>query len=355
MTDGFDAIEFARYLGSRWKWIAGSAVGAVVLTLAVCAILTPVYTATATLVIEAPPGLSPGASTAVSAVYLESLRTYEEYANSDTLFAKAVAKFGLSSSGAPIEALKRRVLKVSKPKDTKVLTVRVTLPDPKQAQAVAQHLAEETVQLNRAIAQSAESDQRADVARQLKQYRDELDKARQMQKEADASGERVLEAELHDLEELRFRTSEQLISARALAAEQNGTDGTSTRARIAVLEREKANLDREAAAKQAAMASYHSRMVRAEDSAREALDRVESASRRVNDLSAATGRAEQLRVIDPGVVPQEPSFPKPSLYGAGAFAIALMLSLAYLTLRFGMARGKGVVRETELRVARGNR
>jgi len=75
---------------------------------------------------------------AVSPIYLESLKTYERFADSDSLFQKAVERFALE--GQPIESLKRSVLKVDKLRDTRALQISVTLPDPKTAQAVAQFL-----------------------------------------------------------------------------------------------------------------------------------------------------------------------------------------------------------------------
>jgi len=48
------------------------------------------YTATASILIEPPGGNDPRAATAVSTVYLESLKTYERLASSDTLFEHAL-------------------------------------------------------------------------------------------------------------------------------------------------------------------------------------------------------------------------------------------------------------------------
>ena len=55
-------------------------------------------------------------STAVSPMYLESLKTYERFAGGDSLFARAADRFHLLDAGSSqsIEALKRRVLKVNK-------------------------------------------------------------------------------------------------------------------------------------------------------------------------------------------------------------------------------------------------
>ncbi len=55
-------------------WITACAV-AVTLTLAVSLVLTKQYTAVSRIVIEPPAGSDPRASTAVSPIYLESLRS----------------------------------------------------------------------------------------------------------------------------------------------------------------------------------------------------------------------------------------------------------------------------------------
>ena len=51
--------------------------------------MTPQYTATARIVIDPPAGTDLRAAMAVSPIYLESLRTYEQFASSDSLFQKA--------------------------------------------------------------------------------------------------------------------------------------------------------------------------------------------------------------------------------------------------------------------------
>ena len=75
---------------------------------------------------------------------------------------------------------------------------------------------------------------------------------------------------------------------------------------------------------------------------------------RSNDLTASSGlRTEQLRIVDPGIVPQRPSFPKPGLFTGAAVVIALVLSLAYLTVLFGLSTERTRAGRPELKVARG--
>ncbi len=63
-------------------------------------------------------------------------------------------------------------------------------------------------------------------------------------------------------------------------------------------------------------------------------------------------RTEQLRVVDPGIVPQRPSFPNVPLTLGAALLLSLMAALAWLTLQYGLARQRGRFEKRELRVAR---
>src|SRR6266849_2268753 len=149
MQDSFDGHQYIAFLRGRWRFIATACGVAVVLSLVVSLLLSKRYTAVASIVIEAPPGHDPRGATAVSPIYLESLKTYEVFASSDTLFARALDRFHLQPPGSPsLESLKKSVLKVSKLRETKVLQISATWPDPKQAQALVQYLAEETASLS---------------------------------------------------------------------------------------------------------------------------------------------------------------------------------------------------------------
>src|SRR5258708_11365300 len=109
------------------------------------------YTATASIVIEPPGGADARSATVLSPVYLESLKTYEHFAASDSLFVGAAEHFHLVSPAGSqaIESLKRGILKVSKIRDTKILEISATMQDPNLAQRLAQYVAGETVNRNR--------------------------------------------------------------------------------------------------------------------------------------------------------------------------------------------------------------
>src|SRR6185436_5565549 len=112
---------------ARWRVIAVACAVAVSLALAVSLILTKQYTAISRIVIDPPAGSDPRASMAVSPIYLESLRSYELFASSDDLFLKAVDRFGLRRDSAPIDKLKKSVLKADMLRNTKILEIHATL------------------------------------------------------------------------------------------------------------------------------------------------------------------------------------------------------------------------------------
>src|SRR5271155_2177786 len=124
MYQSFDAFEYVDYVRRRWRVVAVACLMALVLVLPVSLLMAKRYTATAIIVIEPPGGTDARTAIVISPMYLESLKTYERFADSDSLFARAAEKFHLQDGGAaprPIESLKRGVLKVTKLRDTKIM------------------------------------------------------------------------------------------------------------------------------------------------------------------------------------------------------------------------------------------
>ena len=157
MADSFDAFRYVSYMRSRWRLIAASCAIAAALALAITLIQPREYTATARIVIEPPAGMDPRSSMAVSPIYLESLKTYEHFATSDSLFSKAIDRFALRSllGARPIESLKKRVLKVEIVRNTRILEIGATLPEARKAQALARFVAESTVEMNSSMTNGA--------------------------------------------------------------------------------------------------------------------------------------------------------------------------------------------------------
>jgi uncharacterized protein involved in exopolysaccharide biosynthesis len=377
MADFFDPIAYLAYLRRNWKF-AAIAIGAAVLLTAVASLILPKqYTATATLVIEPPSGMDPRGATAVSAIYLESLKGYEQYAASDSLFERARQKFHLEE-GPATETLRRRVLRVLKLPDTKVLQIRATLPDPRQAQSLVQFLAEETVALNRSVESQSEHESITEVRKQVAEAGAQVARAREQFNAADAAGaEGVLSDEVRDLSGLKGRLNEQLVETSTALAELSAratvpSDGftaadkreslpqeiAAARAREAALKGQIAAIDRDLTQKAATLAAARARADRSRDELRAAETSFEAVSRRATEVEASAGlRTEQLRIIDPGIVPQQPSFPNLPLFSAAALLLSAMLSLGWLSLRYGLEqqRARHVRSEvrSEFKVARG--
>ena len=263
MPENFEMFRFLDHLRGRWRVIAVACGTAAAIAL-IAAFLAPNrYTSTAHVLIEPPAGSDPRGAMAVSPIYLESLKSYELVASGDRLFLDAIDHFKLPSGGS-VERLKRAVLKVTIPRNTKVLEISATLHEPAQAQALALYIAEQTVKLARDVSADTERDLLADA-----------------QKELDEAQSRL-----------------------------NGLESGSTAAAPAESASRTAQRDAARAAVYAAV--EHLVQVR----------------------STAGGRGERLKIIDPGVVPQQPSWPNIPLMLLVAVLVALVGSLLYLTLEF---------------------
>lgn len=345
MNDTFDPVDFLAFLRRNARFLAIS-IGTATAVTAIACFATPArYTATATLVIEPPIATDPRAATAVTPVYLESLRTYEQFAGSDTLFAKACAQFHLADApGEPCtESFKRRVLRVTKLKDTKLMQLAVTLPEPKLAQQVVEYLANETVTLNKTLARDADHETVGETEVRLKEAREEAGRARTEYETAGAAGsEALLTEELKTLGELKSRASMELLRSQTDIAElsvRNPAEAALERSRADSLTKETASLDKRLATQSAALAGIRARRERAFETLKATEERLETWSRRANETSATSGlRTEQLRIVDPGVIPTQPSFPNPPLFIAAAAFVGTLLSFAFLCLRYGLTR-----------------
>jgi uncharacterized protein involved in exopolysaccharide biosynthesis len=346
MADSFDPLEYLTHLRRNGKFLAIAVLCAAVLTGTVSLLLPKQYTATATLVIEPPVANDPRAATAVTPVYLESLKAYEQFASSDTLFAKACVKFALSDTpgGLCTESSKRKVLRVVKLKDTKVMQVSATLPDARRAQQLVEYLATETVALNKSLAKMSDGEVQGDVQTQLAAASEELHSARaEYEKAVDQGTDELLDQEVRTLSDLKARTNVEMLRSRAALAElQSRKDVAETaveQARLNSLTAESETLDRKLATQSAALATARARRERATEAVRIAEAKHDAWARRANDAAVTGGmRTEQLRVVDPGVVPQQPSFPNPPLFTGVAVLISTLLGLAYLSLQYGLGR-----------------
>jgi capsular polysaccharide biosynthesis protein len=353
MYDTFDRFEYIDYLRRRWRVMAVACAAAVVLLLAVSLALPKRYTATASIVIEPPTGTDIRASTAVSQVYLESLRTYERFAASDSLFARAVERFHLQPGGwsPSIESLKQQVLKVTKLQDTKILEISATLPEPELAQRLVQYLAEETVSMSHNEYAAADRELIDEAQREASDAKTRLDTA---QKAWAAYTERepidALESQIEASTALQTRLRQQLAEAETDVAEYSErgkeADGQfalrqlpAMKARAATLEKENQDLARSIEEKSADLRRRIAQRTSFESELKTAQAASDNAEARLREARAAAGtRGERLSVIDPGIVPQRPSAPNIPLNVIVALFVALLASVVYLSLAFGFRR-----------------
>jgi len=366
MQDSFDLFEYFEFLRGRWKFPAVACGCAILVALATGLLLPKRYTATATILIDPPAAGDPRIATAVSTVYLESLKTYELLATNDQLWLRAAGQFHLrEESGLPIESLKRSVLKVDKLRDTRALQISVTLPDPKTAQAVTQFIAEGAVELSRSGGREADEAMIEDAGKEAENMKVRLNEAETAwQKVAEAHSTEALRSEISENSFLKSHIEEQLLDEQTGLADSEtrekrlpdtspqASDATdqpdqvrrespASRARAELLRRRIMELTRATDEKSAALAQQIAREQDLQAVLGAARASYEAAARRLADLRAVRGtRAEWLRVVDPGIVPQRPSSPNVPLILIGAASLAIFGSLLYLTISFSVARGR---------------
>jgi uncharacterized protein involved in exopolysaccharide biosynthesis len=346
MPESFDSFRYVHYLQLRWREIAGSAALAVGLAVAVSLLLPLRYTATARIVIEPPAGSDVRTATAVSPIYLESLKTYEQFASSDSLFQKAVQNFHLT--GGPIESLKRRVLRVEIVRNTRIMEISATLTDARQAHALAKFLADETVGLNRASLSEGDQELIGGLEQQERDIRAGLVQTEKAWSDAFShEPTTVLESAIEEQAAQRSNLEQQVQSAEVEVVDLNDRMKTgdasgqwakelsTTRARLTEVQRQIADLDRQNVEREKLLGvrQAHRDQLSADRQAGQAA--LASIETRLREARGQRGsRGERLQVIDPGIVPERPSSPNLPLNVVVALLAGLLLPVFYYTLRF---------------------
>jgi polysaccharide biosynthesis transport protein len=351
MAEAVEVFRYIRYLRFRWRWIAVSAVVAVTLASGVSLLMPRQYTATARVVIEPPAGTDLRSAMAVSPIYLESLKTYEQFASGDSQFQTAAEKFGLIATfgGQPLESIKKRVLRVGIVRNTRILEVAATLPDPRKAQALAQYLAESTVDLTRSVVKESDRDLLAGIERQEQEARAHVQEADEAwSKTLSAEPVTQLQAEMENGAELLSHQQSELATLQLAIAdvsdrekhpqsagdlEEIRREASNARARLAELQKQIQRLGEQQAERERTLAlrtAHHDRL-EAERKARQA--ELAAAETRLREARSDVGyRGERMRVIDPGVVPQRPSSPNLVLNVIAALLMGIVFSVLYLAI-----------------------
>lgn len=349
MADSFDAYRYIGYLRSRARWIAASCAIAMLLALAITLLMPRLYTATARIVIEPPAGSDLRSAMAVSPIYLESLKTYEQFAASDTLFRKAIDQFDLRASlgSRPIESLKRSILKVGIVRNTRILEIAATLPDARKAQALASFLAESSVELNRSLVSEGDQDLIQGFERQERDARahlQEFDDAWAKLLSSEPVGQ--LQAELEGAADLRSKVQQQALSAELEVADaaqrekqapadiaEIRKEAANAQARLEEMRRQLQTLDRQAAEREKLLASRLAHRDKLEADRKAAQSAIEAIAARLREARGDAGyRGERMKIIDPGIVPERPSSPNLPLNLAAAMLLGLVLPILYFTM-----------------------
>lgn len=353
LPDEFHVAGFGRYALGMWKPALAAIAIAVLLSGGLSLALPKRYTATASLMIELPAGSDPRAVAALSPVYLESLKTYEHFASSDTIFLEAIDRLGIRSHfpGRSVESLKRSMLRISRPASTRVLEISATLDNPESAQRMARYVAERTVDLNRAlesssardIAGDAESVYRAAFARleRADRARDEFSRSHQIEPLAGAVDNLIeLRFDLQrDLQETRDSLRE--FEARAAAGGGGEEDIAGARARIQEIEQQDEALAKRIGKESVEVEELKARREQLDAEQKGARAESEAAKTRLNEARASLGyQGERVSVLDPGIVPERPSFPNLPLNIAVAFVLSLTGSLLWIAWRYGGRRSR---------------
>ncbi len=295
------------------------------------------FTAVCRIVIDPPAGTDQRVATAVSPVYLESLRTYELFASSDDLFSQAAARFGLRGPGTAIERLKRQVLKVEIPRSTKILEIYATLGDARKAHDLALYIAENTVALSRSAGKEGDRELTAEAEDRQAAARARYGRAdRAWSAVATRSPLQKLSGELDADIELRSRIQRQLAAAEVSLAEAEAardTDVPQLRAAVAGRRRQVAELDERIGSTQRSLAERATELDQLGAERKSAEANLQAAERHLEDVRAGLAyRGERLNLIDRGIVPDRPSFPNvPLIVGVAVFA-GLVLSSSYALL-----------------------
>jgi uncharacterized protein involved in exopolysaccharide biosynthesis len=361
MADSTDAFRYVGYIKLRWRTLATSCAIAVTLALVATLLMPRQYTATARIVIDPPAGADIRAAMAVSPIYLESLRTYERFATAGGLFQKAVERFGLRQllGNRPIESLQKSVLRVEIVRNTRILEIAATLPDPQRAQALARFLADETVEMNRAIAMQGALDLVEAVAQEERRAQARL-------QETDAAwshmlaGEPVdaLQSDLTVAAGLRSDMQHQIASAELEIAEsadrarqvQASMASSTSRARLQELRRQVLALDRQEAEQQKLLAQRLADRDKLESERKADEAALTAMEQRLGEARGESGyRGERLRIIDPAIVPERPSSPNLPLNLAAALLLGLLLPVIYFTLEMSYQEQRAGSRRGEFR------
>jgi uncharacterized protein involved in exopolysaccharide biosynthesis len=325
MPEAVNTYRYVSFLGSRWRFIGACCGIAAGLALTATLWQPKQYTATCRILVEPPAGTDIRSALGVSPIYLESLKTYEHFAASDSLFLRALEQFHLRKRfpARPVEALKSSILKVLMVRDTKIMEINVTLPEARTAHALALYLGEETVKLSRTVDQEGDRGLAQGAEQEESAARARLDKS-----EADWS--RFLTTQPVDVLQQNVQSAGELKSSLQRQLMRAEVDEAST---VEALRKQLAQVEHDLVAQEELLASRTAERDRLEIERNAAQDNYTEVEKQLSQVRGDLGyRGERLQIIDPGIVPERPSGPNVSLHVLAALLLGLVAPVIYLTL-----------------------
>ena len=352
---------------ARWRFLLTVIACAAAIACGVSEILPRRYTSTATIVIDPPATGDIRVSAAVNPAYLDSLRMFENFFTSDTLFLQAARRFHLDIRDRDIDKVRERILHVSQQHETRILEVSVTLPDPVTASEMLRFITDQSIAGSHQQAVTADLDSMSALNAALDHARNELARARAAWESASANDtpesiQSAMESAISLQFDIRSKESEAEADAQEWAVrakDAQPADGAwaqiqarATAARRDELARRREQVDAEIARDRKLLAERSSRLTLSSAELDEARKTFETVQARAQESAAMVGmRSERMRVIDPGIVPQTPSSPKVLLNTLAAVLLAACLGICWAAVRAGEARPKPAVVRASQRLA----
>lgn len=354
-------------IGPRWRFIVAVIASSAALAFLVSELLPRRYTATATIMIDPPATGDVRAIAALNPTYLDSLRTFENFFTSNTLFEQAVARFHLAAPNTDIDTLRKKVIKVKQQHEARIFEVSATLPDPAAASHLVRFIAAQSIAASRQQALAGDLESMSNLTAEVDQARARLAAAQADWKQAASedtpeSIESAMESAISVESDLRRHEDDAAADANEWQVRaRNGTSedraDADVQARAAAARRDDYARRREQVAAEVArdrtlLAQRSSRVELARAEFEDARRRFDGAEGRLLDFRGTAGmRSERMHMIDPGVVPRKPSFPNVLLNTLAAALLAACLSIAWVVARAGEQRPKPTVVRAAQRLA----
>jgi capsule polysaccharide export protein KpsE/RkpR len=154
----------------------------------------------------------------------------------------------------------------------------------------------------------------------------------------------ALEAQSENAATLRAALGQQVSSTELEMADTSyagdaAKQQASARTRLEQLRRQIQALDKEAAERERLIATRLSRRERMESERKAVLAQLTAVETQLREARGGVAyRGERLKLIEPGIVPERPSWPNTPLNIAAALLLGLALPILWLTLRMGYDR-----------------